>query len=63
MLWPGICSENIHKTNENSDCFSETFEYLIDNLSGRHLTYGTLATGDHGVKGHIDFHIAKIWGL
>ena len=42
MLWPGTYSEDFHKTNENSDYISETFEYSVDNLPGQHLTGDSL---------------------
>ena len=57
--WPGTCSENFHKTNENSDYISETFECSVDNLPGRHLSHGKLARGNYDVKGYIDFRIAE----
>ena len=34
VLWPGACSENFRKTNENSNCINETFERSVDHLSG-----------------------------
>ena len=43
VLWPGTCSENFHKTNENSDDISETFECSVDNLPGRHISHEKLA--------------------
>ena len=42
MLWPGSYSEDFHKTNENSDYISETFEYSVDNLPGQNLTGDSL---------------------
>ena len=59
VLWPGTWSENLHKTNENSDYISETFEFSVDNLPGRHLSHGKLARGNYDVEGHIDFRIAE----
>ena len=59
VLWPGTCSENFHKNNENSDYISETFERSVDNLPGRYLSHGKLARGNYHVEGHIDFRIAE----
>ena len=50
VLLSGACSENFHKTNENSDCINETFDYVVDNLPGRHLGYGKLARGNHQIR-------------
>ena len=58
VLWPGTCSKSFHKTNENSDYISETFECSVDNLPGRHLSHGKLARGNYDVEGHIDFRTA-----
>ena len=59
VLRPGTCSENFHKTNENSYHISETFECLVDNLPGQHLSPGKLARGNYDVEGHIDVRIAE----
>ena len=59
VLWPGTCSKKFHKTNENSDYISETFECSVDNLPGRHLSHGKLARGSYDIEGHIDLHIAE----
>ena len=50
VLLSGTCSENFHKTNENSDCINETFDYVVDNLPGRHLGYGKLTRGSHQIR-------------
>ena len=59
VIWPGACSKHFHNTNENSSCFNETFECLVDNLSGQNFYYGKHIRENHDVKGHIDFHITK----
>ena len=58
VLWPGTCFKNFPKTNENFDCISEMFGNSVDNLPGRHLTYGKLARGTfvlQNLKFVIDF--------
>ena len=54
VLWPGACSKNFHKTNENSNCINKTFECSIDHLSG-----WKLVRENYNIKGHIDFQITE----
>ena len=49
--WSEACSENFHKTNENSDCINETFEGTIDHLSGRHFSGWKLIRRNDDIKG------------
>ena len=42
VLWPGTCSENFHKTSENSNRSNEMLERSVDHLFGRHLSHGKI---------------------